>query len=138
MERKEDKTKRLKREKEKELLIEQLKRVPIIQLAADKVGIARSSHFRWCKEDAAYARKVEDAIIEGVSVINDGAEAQLINAIRDRDMRAIALWLRSNHPRYANKLEVSGTINTRKLTPEEEEIKRKAMRMMGVDISKDK
>ncbi len=121
MERKEDKTKRQMRERSKEMMIEQLKRLPIIQLAAEKVNIDRSTHFRWCKEDADYARRSEDAILEGVGFINDGAEAQLMAAIRDRDMRAISLWLRANHPRYKTKVEVSGSVTMKKeMTPEQQ------------------
>ena len=131
MERKEDRTKRLKRQKEKDLMLEQLRNIPIVQLAVEKVGIVRWTHYRWCREDAAYAKAVEEAIIEGIQVICDAAETGVVGGIKDRKKWAIELWLRANHPRYKTKVDVSGTITTKRaeLTPEQRAVIKEALEL---------
>jgi cobalamin biosynthesis protein CobT len=91
--------------KEKKLMLEQLERTPNIQIACGRVGIGRATHHRWCKNDAEYGKKAEAAITEGVSIVNDLAESQLITAIREKDMRAITLWLKKHHPTYMDRPE---------------------------------
>ncbi len=89
--------------KEKKLMLEQLERTPNIQIACTRVGIGRATHHRWCKNDVDYGKRAEAAITEGVSIVNDLAESQLITAIREKDMRAITLWLKRHHPTYMEK-----------------------------------
>lgn len=112
--------------KNKTLIIEGLKKTPIIQLVCEKNGIARSSFYRWRKEDKEFAENVDKAIIQGNHLINDMAESQLISAIKDKNMTGIIFWLKNHHRTYADKLRLSGKIKTEnKLTPEQElEIKR--------------
>ena len=107
-----DVTRREKREKEKDLMIGQLRKVPIVQVAVDILGISRQTHYRWLREDPAYAKQVEVAIEEGVAVISDAAEAGVIGGIKDRKKWAIELWLRANHTRYKTKVDISGTVRT--------------------------
>jgi len=89
--------------KEKKLMLEQLERTTNIQIACTRVGIGRATHHRWCKNDAGYKQRAEAAITEGVSIVNDLAESQLIVAIKEKDMRAITLWLKKHHPTYMEK-----------------------------------
>jgi ACT domain-containing protein len=111
-----------KQDKQKELLLENLKKAPIVQLSCEKVGISRATFYRWKKDDAAFAEKAERAILNGQQLINELAESQLISAIKDKNMTAILFWLRNNHKNYKAKIELSGEIKTsRKLTPEQEE-----------------
>ncbi len=114
------------KDRNKVLIIEGLKKTPIIQLVCEKTGIARSSFYRWRKEDREFAEKVDKAIIQGNHLINDMAESQLISAIKDKNMTGIIFWLKNHHRAYADKLRLSGKIKTEtKLTPEQElEIKR--------------
>ena len=51
------------------------------------------------------------------------AESQLLTAIKDQNMTAIIFWLKSHHPAYTNKVEVTGQLkqtNTHFLKKEEE------------------
>src|SRR3989344_3268828 len=50
---------------QKEQLLENLAKVPIIHSACDRVGIARASFYRWRADDEGFARKVEEALAEG-------------------------------------------------------------------------
>ena len=100
---------RKKKEYEKTLMIEQLAKTPIIQVACEKIGLARSTFYRWKDEDKNFSKKVDDAIEQGSRVINDLAESQLIYAIKEGNLRAITFWLTSRHPKYSNKTQVSIT-----------------------------
>lgn len=96
--------------KDKEKLIEQLKRMPIVQIACEKAGISRATYYRWRKEDEEFAKSADEAIEEGETLVTDMSESQLISLIRDRNFQAVQLWLRQHHPKYSNKVELSGQI----------------------------
>lgn len=112
-----------KTEQNKVLLIEQIRKTPIIQVACEKTGIGRATYYRWRKEDEAFKEKSAEALAEGIHLINDLAESQLISAIKDKHMTAIIFWLKNRHKDYKTKVEVStvkeddGT-----LTPEQQEL----------------
>jgi hypothetical protein len=120
--------------KSKELIIEQLKRVPIIQLACEKAGIARASFYRWKIEDKKFMEAVEKAIAEGENFINDLSETQVIGMIKDRNFLAIQLWLKTHHPKYSNKVELTGHLNVKEepLSSEQEKLVKKALELAGL------
>ncbi len=103
----------------KKSMVELLQRTPIIQICCEKLGIARSTFYRWMENDQEFANQVEKAINDGVSLINDLAETQLISAVKDRNMSAITYWLNHRHKSYGNKLEVTTSAKREKLTEEE-------------------
>lgn len=122
--------------KQKQTLIEQLKKTPVVQLACEKLGVSRATFYRWRKEDVAFNKATEEAIGEGSSFINDIAESQLMNAIKDRNMTAIIFWLKAHHPAYGTKIELSGRLTTtEELTPEQEDIVRKALEIASDERS---
>ena len=77
----------MKQDKTKELLLELLKKTPIIQIACEKTGIARSSFYRWKLKNKKFSRAVEEAISEGEMLITDMSETQLIGLIRDKNFQ---------------------------------------------------
>lgn len=128
----------MKTQKEKESLIEQLKRAPIIQIACEKAGVGRATLYRWKNEDPVFAKAVETAINEGKYLINDVAESQLISLLRDKNMTAIMYWLRHHHPEYANRVEVTANLKQidEKLTPEQEAVVQEALRLASLTPEK--
>lgn len=124
----------MKTDKDKQLLIEQLKKIPIIQIICERVGISRATFYRWKNDDSQFAQAVETAIHEGVSLVNDMAESQLISAIKDKNFSAIAYWLNHRHPSYTNKVEVTAKLkhDHEQLTPEQEILVTKALRLASV------
>ncbi len=125
----------MKNKKEKKLLLEQLKKAPIVELGCQKVGIARSSYYRWLKNDKNFAKEAEQALLEGCLLINDLAESQIISAIRDRNMTATTLWLKTHHKTYTDKLEISNRIVNvdEQLTSKQKTIVRAALRLASLD-----
>ena len=123
----------MKDDKAKKLIIEQLKKMPIIQVACEKTHIARASFYRWKKDNKKFAKEVEEAIAEGEAMITDLSEVQLINLVRDKEFHAIQLWLRSHHPKYTTKIEVSGKINSDEpLTKAQKETIRQALKLSSL------
>jgi hypothetical protein len=122
-----------RQKQEKSLVVEQLRKTPIVQIACEKLGIARATFYRWKKEDQTFARMADEALFEGVLLMNDMAESQLLTAIRDGDMTAIMFWLRCRHASYGNKLQLNATVEhrDRTLTPEERITIRRALKLGG-------
>lgn len=117
----------------KEQIIEQLKRAPIIQVACQKVQIARATFYRWKRTDEKFSSNVSKAIHEGRKLINDYAESQVIKAIQDGNMTAAFYWLNHNHKNYRNRVEVTGRIKSNgSLTPEQQERIMKALEMASL------
>ncbi len=118
----------------KGLALEQLNKTPIIQVVCEKVGIPRATFYRWKTKDEKFSDEVEKALCEGRHLINDFAESQLLNAIKNNNLTAIIYWLNHNHKIYANKLEISGKFKTDngQLTPEQEENIRKALELTAL------
>jgi len=117
-----------RKKKQKELIIEQLKKVPVIQIVCEKVGVGRSTFYRWRKDDPVFCDAIEHAIFMGVELINDLAESQLLAGIRDQNMTAIIFWLKNRHRAYRTRVELDANVSIeRKLTDEEQISIRKAL-----------
>ena len=105
-----------KKDKIKDLVLDQLRKSPIVEAACQKAGITRTTFYRWKKDDADFAKLIDEAIFEGALLVNDLAENQLISAVKDRNLSAVQYWLRHHHPTYANKLQISHDTQTDELT----------------------
>jgi hypothetical protein len=123
----------LRQDKNKEAIVEKLKQSPIIQIACKKVGIGRATYYRWRKQDKKFRKAADKAIYEGILLINDMAESQLISAIKDKHMTGIIFWLKNRHSAYADRIKVDANINNRreKLSPEQEALVRKALNLVN-------
>ena len=123
--------------KQKELLLEQLKKTPIVQVACEKTGISRASYYRFRKDDKEFAKEADEALEAGSLMVNDMAESQLLAAIRDKNITAIIFWLKHHHPTYGTKIEINGHLKTslEALTPEQEALVRRALRLASLDTS---
>ena len=118
----------------KQLIIEQLKKVPIVEVACEKVGIGRATYYRWKNEDSEFAVLADEAINEGAALVNDMAESQLMSAIRDKNLTAIIFWLKHHHPSYATKVEVTARLraDNEVLTPKQEALVTKALKLAAL------
>src|SRR3989338_9617521 len=127
---KKQKTIEVRQEKEKRLLLEQLKRIPIIQFACEKAGVGRATYYRWREEDETFRAEAESAIAEGEAFVSDMSESQLISLIKDKNWAAISFWLRHHHPTYANRLQiVARAKESEELTSEQEQILERALKL---------
>lgn len=118
--------------KGKDALLEQVKKLPIIQIACERAGIGRATYYRWRKENREFAEKADEAIQTGRNLINDMAESQLLSQIKEKNMTAIIFWLKHNHQVYGNRLELTTKNDNGELTPEQEKIIKKALEMGAI------
>lgn len=115
--------------KHKNELIEQLRKTPIIEVACKKTGIGRATFYRWRNKDPKFAEETDLAIQEGSQLVNDMAESQLINAIKDGNLTGIIFWLKNHHRQYSPKLEVTTKNVDLPLTEDQKELIRKSLSM---------
>ena len=117
-----------KKDKVKNPFLEELKRIPIVQVACEKIGISRNSVYRWKREDKEFSEEMEQALAEGEALVNDMSESQLLTLIKEKNWQAISFWLRHRNPKFRDKVEVNANIHQkRKLTLEEQIMMQKAL-----------
>ena len=116
--------------KDKLALLEIFKEMPIIQIACKRVGIHRSTYYRWQQEDKIFKRQSIDAMDAGIEFINDMSESQIIQLIKKEKMPAISMWLKNNHKRYGAKGRLYTPVtSTDDLTSDEENLVLEALAM---------
>jgi len=117
--------------KEMKLLIDNLRKIPIVQVACEKTGVSRATFYRWHKSNSTFAKLADESINESVEIVNDMAEAKLVSSIRDGNMTAIVYWLKHRHKAYSNRVEVLGTLSHLgcEITDEYKELINKALRL---------
>ena len=93
--------------------IESLREMPFIYYAAKKVGISRSTIYRWLKNNRDFKERVDSAIEEGRMGTDDIMEMSLINQGKKGNIGAIKFYLTHNHKRY-----ISNPILTSPAAPE--------------------
>lgn len=124
----------MKKDKDKELLLEQLKKVPILSVACEKVGIARSTVYRWKEQNKKFAKAMEKAITEGEALINDLSESQLLTLIKEKNFPAIRLWLVHRNPKFRERVEITAKFEKQEeLTPEQAKTVREAMKLASLN-----
>lgn len=119
---------------DKAKLLEHLNRTPVVEIACKRMGIARSTYYRWRKDDEDFALSSDEAIEQSTAMVNDMAESQLISAIKEKNMTAIIFWLKHHHRAYRTRLEIDARIKNERqeLTAEEAEMVAAALRLSGL------
>lgn len=101
----------------KKLLLENLRKIPIVQIACKKSGVSRATYYRWLEKDEGFRNESQQALYEGTLMVNDLAESKVIESIQSGDMRASMYWLNNHHKSYSyNKIIL--TPNDRNLIAE--------------------
>lgn len=116
----------------KKQFLEELKKVPIIQVACEKVGISRQTYYRWKTESKTFAKETEEALSEGVAFVNDMSETQLLNLIKDQDFKAVSFWLRHRSDKYKQKIEVTTVEKEHELTKEQKDVIKNALKLASI------
>src|SRR3989339_1226514 len=124
----------MKKYKTKNDFLEHLKRIPIVQVACEKVGISRNTVYRWRKEDLKFHHDMEQALAEGEALVNEMGESQLLTLIKEKNWSAISFWLRHRNPRFKDKVEVTTTTgdDNEVLTPTQTAIVHKALQLAAI------
>ena len=115
---------------------EELRKVPIVQVACEKTGLSRNSVYRWKREDKEFSKKMDQAMADGVAFVNDMSESQLLTMIKEKNWSAISFWLKHRNDNYKNKIEITTKEDFEELTPEQEKIVREALELASLTESK--
>jgi DNA modification methylase len=120
----------------KSLLIEELKKKPVVEAACMKVGIGRTAFYEWRKKDAKFAQAIDLALQFGRDFVSDIAEMQLLNAIKAGDSRSVVLWLKTHRKEYGNRVEIEGGIKLiEELSPEKKAAIQKAFALANLSLT---
>lgn len=124
----------MKKNKSQDHFFEELRKVPIVQVACEKTNISRNSIYRWKKSDKSFSKKMDQALEDGVSLVNDMSESQLLTLIKEKNYPAISFWLRHRNNNYKEKVEISGMISTKDdpLTKEQKRLVREALKLSSL------
>ena len=119
---------------DKKRLLAKLEKTPIIEAAWKAVGLPRSTYYRWRKDDPGFAEECDETIELSIGRINDLAESQLINAIKDQNMTAITFWLKHHKQTYQTRVKLDGrvSLDTGELTAEQSAMVEKALKLSGM------
>ena len=126
----------MKKNKFQDQFLAELVKVPIVQVACEKTGLSRNSVYRWRKEDKEFLKKMDDAYAEGVALVSDMSESQLLTLIKEKNYSAISFWLRHRNDNYKNKLEITTKEDSEELTPSQAKIVKQALKLAKITKSK--
>lgn len=126
----------MKKDRTKDIFLDHLRKVPIVQVACEKSGVSRNSVYRWKKDDSAFSKQMDDALNEGVAFVNDMSESQLLTLIKEKSWQAISFWLRHRNNNYKDKIEVTTKENSEELSPSQAKIVRQALKLASITKSK--
>lgn len=117
----------------KKQFLEELRNIPVISVACQKIGISRMTYYRWVKQFKQFKKDVEAAMETGNQNICDIAETTLINCLKDEDknLQAAKFILSSVSKKYRNKLEVNQKVEETTLTASQKEQVRKIIQKIN-------
>jgi len=110
----------MKKPKYSKKFLEELRKVPIVQVACEKVGVSRNTVYRWKREDKDFAKQFDAALADGVEFVNDMSESQLLQLIKEKNFSAVRFWLTSRHSAYGHKVKFEGRITKTHILDEEQ------------------
>jgi ACT domain-containing protein len=123
----------MKVDRKKDFLNE-MKSMPIIEVACSKVGISRQTYYRWINNSSQFKEEVEKARKVGIDFVSDMTEAELINLVQRKQFPAIAFWLRHRHAEYRSKVEVTTIEKDKELTEEQKEIINQTIKQLTENV----
>jgi len=73
------------------------------------------------------------AIGQGILLVNDMAESQLLGSIRDGNLSAVSFWLKHHHPSYETRVELRQAVSLadENLSKAQKEAVLKALELFG-------
>ncbi len=122
----------MKKSKCQDQFLLELTKVPIVQVACEKAGLSRNTVYRWRKEDKEFEKKMDQALADGVALVNDMSESQLLTLIKEKNFPAVRFWLNKRHPAYKDKIEVTTKEDIEALTPSQAKVVRQALKLASI------
>lgn len=89
--------------KTKNNLLQELEKSGNVYFSCHKIGINRSTYYRWFQDDKVFRKNAVWAIRQGKANNCDIAVQALMIKIKEKDMRAIEFYLKHNDSTYKTK-----------------------------------
>lgn len=118
--------------RKKQRLLRELEDNPMVQHACKKVGIARSTFYRWCETDRKFYYLSELARSKGRDKLNDYVESKLLENVKHGQQSAIQFWLSNNSKTYRST-NASWQSRLKQMESEETERHQEIMELLDVD-----
>ena len=122
----------MKKSKYSKQFLEELRKVPIVQVACEKTGVSRNTVYRWKRDDKEFAKEFDEALADGVNYVNDMSESQLLQLIKDKSFSAVRFWLNKRHPAYKEKMEIVNKHELPELTDNQKETIKQALKLSNI------
>ena len=90
----------MKKYRKAKIFLEELRKVPIVSVACEAVGLSRMTVYRWRKEDAEFRSAMDQAEKSGNNSINDLANSRLIKHVQNGEPWAIKFWLMNRDRKF--------------------------------------
>jgi hypothetical protein len=126
----------MKKNKTQDQFLEELAKVPIIQVACEKCNLSRNTVYRWRKEDKTFEKKMDEALTSGVAFVNDMSESQLLTLIKEKSYSAISFWLRHRNDNYKDRIEITTKEDNEALSPSQAKVVRHALKLASITKQK--
>lgn len=81
-------------------LVKELEKNYLLQHACNKLGLTRSTVYRWMQDDEEFAVTIRAAQAVGRRFMSDYVESKLLKNIENQEQRAIEFWLKNNNEHY--------------------------------------
>jgi len=88
----------------KQKFLKELEKAGNVGVAAARVGIHRSTFYRWKEKDEEFRKKADEAEFIGRENNTDIAEHALMMNVKDRNQKAVEYQLSHNSPRYKHPM----------------------------------
>jgi hypothetical protein len=121
----------MKKDSHADLFLEEMRKIPIVTVACEKVGISRNTIYKWLKDDPVFKEKFDTASMNGIQHINDLSENQLLQLIKEKRLSAIRLWLTNNHQRFSGKSVKDTEVKDKELSEEQKSTIEQALKMVN-------
>lgn len=126
----------MKKNKFQDQFLEELAKVPIVQVACEKCNLSRNTVYRWRKEDKIFEKKMDEALKSGVAFVNDMSESQLLTLIKEKSYSAISFWLRHRNDNYKDRIEITTKEDNEALSPSQAKVVRHALKLASITKQK--
>lgn len=113
----------MKKNRIKTKFLDELRELPIVDMACRKLGISRQSYYKWRKEDVDFFKESNEALSQGESKINDMAVSNVIRGIQSQSESYTKYWLSCRHPKFSKPYERNIKNINNNIFPDTEAIK---------------
>lgn len=84
----------------KEKLLEELEKTPFIETASKKIGVHKSTVYRWMKKNEKFKEQIDESLAIGRAGFAEFAESKLMKKVEEEHFPAIKFVLENNDKRY--------------------------------------